>query len=820
MAGGFFKRVREGTWMGHVIEHIALEIQTLAGMDNGFGRTRSTGKPGVYNVVFAYTDADAGRYAADAAVRIADALVSGRPYDLQEDIEALKKIWSRHRLGPSTNALVEEARKRNIPVLFSEADAFIQLGYGAQQQRINATVTSATCNIGADLASNKAMTKSVLRNIGVPVPPGKVIAHEKELQTVLKTMSFPVVIKPLDGNQGKGVTTNVRDYESMCAAFRMARMHSHDVICEQMVHGHDYRILVINYKFVAAALRTPACVMGDGRHTIRELVDIVNHHSDRGHGHENVLTRIAVDEATRTLLSQSGCTVDTIPPEGKVVYLKATANLSTGGTATDVTGFVHPVNKSMAERIARAVGLDVCGIDIVAPDLCTPLTDNGGAVLEVNCAPGFRMHLAPTFGKPVNVAAPVIDMLFPRESNGRIPIVAVTGTNGKTTTTRLVAHIAAAAGKHTGYTTTDGVYLDGEKIMSGDCTGPRSARVVLMDPVVEFAVLETARGGILREGLGFDACDIAIVTNIAEDHLGLQGIDTLEKLARVKSVVPESVRPGGYAILNADDDLVYAMRNNVNCNVALFSMEGFAQERIRTAYERGGTGAVYNNGNVVIFHNGKLFALTRAAEIPVTFDGLADFNIANVLAASLAAFLQGIDVDTLVRALKSFLPGPEVTPGRMNVFNFPGYRVIVDYAHNTHALKTISRFISSLPDQHKIGVITGVGDRRDEDIIAIGEAAARLFDKIIIRHDKDLRGRTSDEMNALLCKGIYRYDRKKLVNFVADEIASLQCAMDSAPDDSLIVFFADDITAVLKFVTAEQRRVAMANAQHVPMRVA
>lgn len=807
--GGFFQRVQEGTLMGHVIEHIALELQTLAGMDTGFGRTRSAGNKGWYHVVFSYIDAEAGLYAAEAAIRMAEALIANRAYDVPADITALRAIWLKNKLGPSTEALVQEARKRNIPVM-PVNDAFIQLGYGAAQKRIDATISCGTSNIAVDLACNKAATKQLLESSGVPVPAGETLTDEAALRQLLLHMPFPVVIKPLDGNQGKGVTTNITSIDAAVKAFWEARRYSDKVICEQWIKGHDYRVLVINYRFIAAALRTPASVTGDGVHSIAELVQQVNNDERRGEGHENLLTRICIDAASLDLLAQQGYMPSSIVPEGELVYLKTTANLSTGGMATDVTDEVHPFNKALFERIARLIGLDICGIDIMAPGLHTPLPENGGAVLEVNAAPGFRMHLAPAAGKAVNVAAPVLDMLFPNNASGRIPVIAITGTNGKTTTTRLIAHIAAATGKRVGYTTTDGVYIQNTRMVKGDCTGPDSARMILQDPAVDIAVLETARGGILRAGLGFDACDIAVVTNVAADHLGLKGIDTVEKLARVKAVVAEAVHPGGYAVLNADDDLVYGMRSHLRCRVALFSLHGFT-ERIQLHFEQRGAGAVYKNGKIFLFQDGYVLPLATAKDLPITFDGQADFNIANVLAASLAAYLQGMDMNLIAAALRSFVPSAAQTPGRMNLFEMAGFRVMVDYAHNAHGMQSIAAFVRSIPASVKWGVVAGVGDRRDEDIRAIGAVAAKLFDKIIIRHDKDLRGRTAEDMNRLLCEGIYSEDRFKPITIIPDEIMALETVIGCAPKDSLVVFFADDTETVLQRLCARQNRAGRAS---------
>ncbi|MFL5747004.1 MAG: cyanophycin synthetase [Niastella sp.] len=797
--GGFFKRVQDGTWMGHVIEHIALELQFLAGMHTGFGRTRGAGKKGLYQVVFAYEDVEAGKYAAQAAVRIAGALIKGSPYNIQEDIDAIESIAGKNRLGPSTNAIVQEAIRRNIPVMRLNDESFLQLGYGAAQQRIQATIASTTGNIAVDIACNKQVTKQLLHSNYIPVPEGRVISEEEQLLPVIDEIGYPVVLKPLDGCQGNGITTNIKNYKEALSAFRLAKQNSPELICEKCIAGSDYRILVVDYKYTAAALRTPPAVTGDGRHTIRELIDRINADPNRGNDHEKVLTQIKIDEVTQGLIRKKGYTPDSVLSAGYKLLLKTTANLSTGGTAEDVTEEVHPDNIALFERIARLVGLNICGIDIMAADLSTPITHNGGAVLEVNAAPGLRMHLSPSKGKPRPVAKAIVDMLFPSQKNGRIPIMAITGTNGKTTTTRLLAHITKQAGYKVGYTTTDGIYIQDQMIVKGDCTGPESTRIVLKDPGVNMAVLECARGGILRAGLGFDQCDVAIVTNIAEDHLGMQGIDSLEDLARVKLVVPESVHADGYAILNADDELVLKMSENLHCNVAYFTMNPDNMQ-VQQHIKNGGLAAVYENGYLTIRQGQMVYTLAKAADIPITFSGTADFNIQNILPATLAAFIQRIYPGRIAEALKTFIPCPETIPGRMNVFDFNSFRIIVDYAHNPHGVKAIASFIKSMPASIKVGVITGVGDRRDEDIRSLGMEAAAIFDELIIRHDDDLRGRTQSDIDRLICDGIRQIAPAKKITIISNELKAVEAVIKNATENSVIVFFADNIKAVVEHI--------------------
>lgn len=528
--------------MGHVIEHIALEIQSLAGMECGFGRTRETATPGIYNVVFSYMEEKVGIFAAKASVAIAEALIQGKDYDLAADIQEMRVLREQERLGPSTGSIVDEAKSRGIPWIRLNRNSLVQLGYGINQHRIRATVASTTSNIAVEIACDKEDTKNILEAASVPVPKGRIIIDEEDLQSACEKLGYPLVIKPINGNHGRGATIGIQNYEQAVEALAIAKKVSRSVIVEQFIVGLDHRLLVINYKFVAAALRTPAAVVGDGKSNIQELIDIVNSDSRRGYGHEKVLTQIKIDEVSENILRDKNLSLESILAKDETLYLKATANLSTGGTSNDVTDIVHPDNIFMAERIARIVGLDICGIDIMTSDISQPVEDMRGAVLEVNAAPGFRMHLEPAEGLPRNVAAPVVDMLYPPGSNYRIPIIAITGTNGKTTTTRLIAHIMKTVGHKVGYTTTDGVYIQNRMMVRGDCTGPVSAEFVLKDPSVDFAVLECARGGILRAGLGFHKCDMAIVTNIAADHLGLHDINTLEDLARVKSTVPKAVK--------------------------------------------------------------------------------------------------------------------------------------------------------------------------------------------------------------------------------------------------------------------------------------
>ncbi|HMR93195.1 MAG TPA: cyanophycin synthetase [Chitinophagaceae bacterium] len=812
--GGFFSRVDEGTWMGHVIEHIALELQTLAGMDCGFGRTRSTGeREGVYHVIFDYMEEDAGVYTAKAAVRIAEALIEGREYDLEKDIQSLREIREDTRLGPSTGCIVEEAAKRGIPYIRLNKQSLVQLGYGVNQKRIRATIASTTSNIAVDIACDKEETKALLEAAEIPVPKGMVIRTEAGLKDAVDKYGYPLVIKPIDGNHGKGNTTNITTWEQAVKALEAAKQYSRSVIVERFITGFDFRCLVINYKFICAALRTPAAVTGDGVHSIQWLIDETNKDPRRGYGHEKVLTQITIDQFTQKMLDEKGYTPDTIPAKGELVLLKPTANLSTGGTSTDVTDEVHPANIFMCERIARIIGLDICGIDIMASDLRTPVSENGGAILEVNAAPGFRMHIEPSEGLPRNVAEPVVDMLFPKGSAGRIPIIAVTGTNGKTTTTRLTAHIAKNANKKVGYTTSDGVYIQNQLMMKGDCTGPVSSAFVLKDPTVDFAVLECARGGLLKAGLAFQNCDVAIVTNVAADHMGLSGINTLEQMAKVKAVVPETVFPHGYAILNADDDLVYKMKEGLSCNVALFSMDE-TNPRIKRHCAKGGLATVFENGYISIMKGNWKIRVMAVKDIPLTYEGKAVHNIQNCLPAVLATYLfRDISIEDIRSALTSFIPSSTQTPGRLNFFHFKNFSILADFAHNPHGLKLLCDFVSKLDYPARIGVISGTGDRRDEDIRELGEISAQYFDEIIIRCDKNLRGRTADEIIGLLKEGIEKINPSVPTRVIANENEALEYIYANPKSGALYTIMCDVVAGALDKIRELKEREEKAAAE-------
>ncbi|MGK7877825.1 MAG: cyanophycin synthetase [Xenococcaceae cyanobacterium] len=802
--GGFLQRVREGTMMGHIVEHVALELQEIAGMPVGFGRTRETSTPGIYNVVFEYIDEQAGRYAGRAAVRLCQSIVQTGTYSQEEfnqDLSDLKDLCSNTALGPSTETIVKEAEARKIPWMLLSARAMLQLGYGVHQKRIQATLSEYSGILGVELACDKEGTKTILSDAGIPVPQGTVIQYLDELEDAIEHVGgYPIVIKPLDGNHGRGITIDINSWEEAEEAYDLASAASktHSVIVERYYRGSDCRVLVINGKLIAVSERIPAHVVGDGRSTIEELIEETNRDPNRGEGHDNVLTKITIDQTASAVLRRQGYQMDTVLDKGKVAYLRATANLSTGGIAVDRTDDIHPENIWLAERVAKIIGLDIAGIDIVTPDITKPLREVNGVVVEVNAAPGFRMHVAPSRGLPRNVAAPVLNMLFPPGRPSRIPIIAVTGTNGKTTTTRLTAHIYRQTRKVVGYTTTDGIYINEYLVEKGDNTGPLSASVILKDPTVEVAVLESARGGILRSGLGFDSCDIGVVLNVAEDHLGIGDIDTIEQMAKVKSVVAETVSANGYAILNADDPLVAAMAKRVKSKVAYFSMNR-DNPIIHYHIRRGGLAAVYENGYLSILEGEWTLRIDEAVNMPVTMGGMAPFMIANALAACLAAFAQGVDIEMIRQGVRTFKPSASQTPGRMNLFNLGSYHALVDYAHNPAGYEAVGGFVRNWSGE-RIGVVGGPGDRRNEDLIMLGQLSAQIFDRIIVKEDDDKRGRERGEVADLIVKGIVQENPESLYQAILDETEAIEAGLDKVGKGGLVVVFPESVSRAIALI--------------------
>jgi cyanophycin synthetase len=812
--GGFLERLADGTWIGHVVEHVALELQSLAGLETALGKTRSVrGSPGVYDVLIEYREEEVALLAARFALELVDGLLPpelrgvrglGRlhaqaapaPFSVAEAVAQLARLERRLGLGPTTGSIVAEARRRGIPVMRLDDRSLIQLGWGARRQRVRASITGQTSFIGVDTASNKDLTKTLLDQAGVPVPRGQVVRSAAAAVQAARDLGCPVVVKPLDGNHGRGVSTHLTDADAVAAAFAVAAEISPRVVVETHVTGADHRILVVGGEVVAVAERAPAQVTGDGRSTIRELIAAVNADPRRGDGHEQVLTKIKLDEALVAKLAAEGLTLDDRPAAGRTVVLRDTANISTGGTAIDRTDDIHPDNVCIAVRAAMTLGLDVAGIDFLTTDISRSAREIGGAVVEVNAAPGFRMHLQPAEGRPRPVAPAVVRMLFPEGEDGRIPIFAVTGTNGKSTTGRMLAHILRQSGLTVGLTSTSGVYVNSERVLKADASGPKSARMVLRDPMVQAAVFEVARGGLLREGLAFDRCDVGAVTNVQPDHLGTKGIDTVQDLAWVKSVVVENVAPRGTSVLNADDVLVARMRRRAGGRIAFFSLRGGAEtpDFLRRHIEDGGLAVVREadagGGELVVHQNGRRRPLMRAAEIPATLGGLAEFNVQNALTAATMAIAHGLPMSTVRLALSTFGASFEQNPGRLNIYDGHGFRVIMDYAHNAAGLLALRDLLQRLRPMYgrQIGMVTVPGDRRDEDIREMGEVAALTFDQVVLREDPSRRGRAEGEIIELLAQGARRAGAgEDRIHRVPDEFLAADFCMSLARPGDLVV---------------------------------
>ena len=807
-AGGFFERVKDGTWMGHVVEHVALELQTLAEMDTGFGRTRETQTAGVYNVVFSYVVSEVGRRAAKLSVKFCENLIDDKDPKLKDIILELKELREEYKMGPSTSSIVDEAVKRGIPFFRLNRGSLVQLGYGKNQERIRATMTGQTGSLAVDFAQDKWETKSLLENHGVPVPKGIETSRYKSAKAAIKRIGYPLVIKPSDGNHGRGITVGVNNEEHFEIAYEAALKQSKNgyVIIEQMLAGADFRFLVINGTLVAAAKRIPAHVRGNGKLSIQQLIDKENENPLRGYGHENVLTEIAVDSQTERLIADAGYTLDSVLDKGEILYLKTTANLSTGGTAIDILDSVHPANIHIAERAIKIIGLDIGGVDIVAPDVTTPLPENGGGIVEINAAPGFRMHLQPTEGLARNVAEPVIDMLYPPGKSCTIPIIAVTGTNGKTTTARLIDHIFKLAGNTVGMCTTDGVYIKNRLIYRGDMTGPMSHKMVLTDPTVDLAILECARGGILRAGLGFKNCNVGVVTNVSEDHLGLRGIHTVDQLARVKSIIPEIVKQDGVAVLNADDSLVHAMSEKTKGSVIFFSLDWENNPVVSTHLKEGGTAVVFDDGWLCMMKGQWKYPIADVKNVPLTFDGKAKFNIMNALAAAGAAIGLGLKLENIKAGLTTFFPSHAQTPGRLTMTDMGNFNVLVDYAHNKAGYDALIDFVSSYNPEKVIMTLCVPGDRRDEDFESIAESCAKYVDTIVL-FESYLRGLDEGELSEKLKKYLIKHGMTEdQIIIIYDEQEAVQYCLDAGGEYDFVILSNYDVDDTHSKVQAHKEK--------------
>ena len=812
--GGFVRRMKEeeGTWLGHVLEHVALELQCLVGTPVSFGKTRSEGLPrGQYHVVYSYVEEEVGLAAADLGLRILRHLLppgledhDPSAFDLGAEFEQLVRLVQRHALGPSTAALVRAAEERDIPWIRLNEGSLVQLGYGRYQKRIQATLTSETRQIATEIASDKRLTQRILEQLGLPVPRQAIVDDAAEAVAEAERIGFPVVVKPLDGNHGTAVATNLKTAEAVREAWEKAsdngRRTTGRAIVESYQTGNDYRILVVDGRVAAVAQRVPGHVTGDGRSTIAGLIEEVNRDPRRGIGHEKALTRLEVDDQAERLLAAAGLTLGSVLPAGEVCYLRDTGNLSTGGTAIDKTDAIHEDNRTMAERAVRAVGLDVGGVDFISPDISRSYKEVGGSIVEINAAPGFRMHLAPTEGRPRDVAGPVIDMLFPRGSRFRIPLAAVTGTNGKTTTTRMVGHILKLAGYTVGMATTDGVYVDGVRTVRGDMTGPWSSQIVLRDPSIDAAVLETARGGIVRSGLGWRKCNVGAVLNVAADHLGLGGIEDLDDLAKVKQIVVEVAQD--YCVLNADDERVVRMAAASPAKPIYVTMDP-RNERVREHVRAGGRAVALEeglNGRLLVLYQGeRQIPLLWARQIPATLEGRAVHNVQNAMFAAAIAHGMGVGVEPIRQALRTFSNDFFQAPGRLNFYNEHPFRVLLDYAHNAHGMEAVARTVRELAVHgRRIGVIAAPGDRRDEDIRALAAAAAPAFDLVLLREDADLRGRRPGEAAGILRQGLLAagYCSERVVPGFFREEDAVRRALEMARAGDLVVIFGDQLSRI------------------------
>lgn len=816
--GGLIRRMREGegTWLGHVLEHVAIELQNIAGEDVTFGKTRGVGdrRHGVYEVIYEYAQREEGIAAGELALRLLTSLLPAElrgseklPEDWDWDTARVEFIRyaQRRALGPSTAALVKAAEDRRIPWFRLNNQSLVQFGHGKYQQRIQATVTGKTSHIAVELASDKEETNNILGSLGLPVPRQMLVSDAAGAVRAARRLGGAVVTKPYNGNHGRGITINISSDDEVRAGFQAAREHARSVIVETYIAGDDHRLLVVNGELIAATRRTPGHVVGDGIADIAELVDRVNADPRRGIGHEKVLTQLELDEQADLMLGRVGYDHFSVPPPGEVVFLRSTANLSTGGTATDVTDIIHPDNRDMAVRAVRAIGLDVAGVDFISPNIAESYKAIGGAICEVNAAPGLRMHVAPSEGAPRDAAGPVIDMLFPPGTPARVPIAAVTGTNGKTTTARMLAHITKMAGHTPGLTTTDGVYIDGQRTVEGDMTGPVSARMVLGDPQIDIAILETARGGLLRAGMGVPEVNVGAVLNVASDHLGLKGIDTLEQLAQVKRIVVEVARD--CAVLNADDPNVIKMSAYTDartiCYVTTNPSHPLVREHIRAGGRACALEAGVNGQMITLYDKGSHIPLLWTHLIPATLEGRALHNVHNAMFAAAMAFSLGLKLEAIRQGLRTFDTTFFQAPGRMNLFSEHPFKVLMDYAHNAHAVGVMAELAQRMDvSGRRIVVLTGPGDRRDQDLVEIAGAVAGSFDHYIVRRDDALRGRDGDEVPRIIAGALRQAGiGSEAISVIPDEQQAVDAALGMGQPGDLLVIFADALARTWKQIT-------------------
>ena len=787
--------------LAHVLEVVALDLQAQAGCPVTFSRTTSTVDAGVYQVVVEYSEEAVGRLAMELAQALCLASQNDDLFDLVKALEDLRELDEDVRLGPSTGSIADAALARNIPYRRLTEGSLIMFGWGSRQRRIQAAEMDVTSTIAEDIAQDKELTKKLLDAVGVPVPLGHEVNTSEAAWTAACDIGLPVVVKPKNGNQGKGVTVNINSREHLMSAYAAALEFDDEILVERFLPGNDFRLLVVGDKLVAAARRDPPNVVGDGVHSIRELVEEVNKDPRRGSGHATSLTKIRFDDIARTCLASQNFTADTILSKGQRVNLRNNANLSTGGTATDVTDDVHPAVAERAVAAAQMVGLDICGVDIVCDSILQPLEEQGGGVVEVNAAPGLRMHLTPSFGKGRAVGEAIINNMFAAGDNGRIPVVAVTGTNGKTTTVRLISHLLARSGLRVGMTNTDGVYVNGQCIDTGDCSGPKSARNVLAHPDVDAAVLETARGGMLREGLAFDRCNVAVVTNVGSgDHLGLNYITSVQDLAVLKRVVVQNIADKGMAVLNAADPIVAAMAMHCKGSITFFAAD--RNHPVMATHLAQGKRGVYVEDGCVIAAEGTQRQRMDLINVPITLAGAIGFQVENVMAAVAAVWGLGLDWDTVRSGLTSFINDSDNALGRFNLFKYRGATVIADYGHNPDAMIALVQAVNALPAKRRLVVISGAGDRRDEDIREQTALLGEAFDEAVLYQDQCQRGREDGEVLALLQQGLVQASRTKTITEIRGEFLAIDTAMDKLGEGDLCLILVDQVEESLAHISA------------------
>ncbi|GLS16743.1 cyanophycin synthetase [Hydrogenophaga electricum] len=797
---GNLRRQPDEASLAHVLEAVALALQAQAGCVVSFSRTTETVERGTFQVVVEYTEEAVGRQALAAAEALIQAALADQPFDVAQTLAALRELDEDVRLGPSTGCIVQAAVARGIPYRRLTSGSLVQFGWGSRQRRIWAAEVDSTSAVSESIAQDKDLTKTLLRAAGVPVPLGRPVDSVDEAWEVAQEIGLPVVLKPQDGNQGKGVTVNIVSRDHLEAAYRVAAEIG-QVMVEKFLPGSDFRLLVVGDKLVAAARRDPPHVIGDGEHTVRELVDQVNTDPRRGDGHATSLTKIRIDDIALSRLQIQGLSPDDVPEAGHRVVLRNNANLSTGGSATDVTDDVHPEVAARAVTAARMIGLEICGVDVVCETVGRPLEEQSGGIVEVNAAPGLRMHLSPSYGKPRPVGEAIVSRLYAPDDDGRVPVVAVTGTNGKTTTTRLIAHLLAASGLRVGMTNTDGVYVDGRQTDSGDCSGPKSARNVLMHPDVDAAVFETARGGVLREGLGFDRCQVAVVTNIgAGDHLGLNFITTVEDLAVLKRVIVQNVASDGFAVLNATDPHVVAMAGVCTGGVIYFAAD--RHHPVLATHRAQGRRCVFVDGGHIIATEGNWRESVSLRDIPLTREGSIGFQVDNAMAAIAAAWGVDLSWEAIRAGLASFVNDSDNAPGRFNVMAYKGATLIADYGHNPDAMRALVAAVEAMPAQRRSVVISGAGDRRDEDIREQTQILGRAFDDVILYQDACQRGREDGEVIALLREGLADAPRTTRVDEIRGEFVAIDTALERLQPGDLCLVLVDQVDEALAHLAA------------------